>query len=862
MTCSKNNILIFRYMLILLLLLSTGSSYAQDEMVEDTNIPTQTKINILESQPSDIINIKKESYKESTIKQYNKLCQIAEELLEKDNYEKALESLNKAIKLCSETEKAYSLKSICLRKIYKLEEAKENAQKAYKLNSNSYIANEEMGAVSCLEGNYEKALFFLNKAESLNKNYERTYLNRGLTYYLSGNYEKSIADFNTAIKINPNSIFSHEYRAYAYLESDGKKNALSALKDVNFLIQHDPKNMTWYRLRAKYYAYMNNVPMALADINKAVKKEPENFQSYIDRLEIYKLINASDELVNKDLTLAENYAGNDTKKILELAKITKNKNDNKMSERLIDKVLNIDPNNSEALSLKSYIQVFNKDYDNALISLTKLEKSITDPKSFPYMLRAMANFGMAGLDNKQLLRQGISDIDNVINTNVAENNIAYSLRGAAHIALGEYQLGINDIEKAEELGPLTKDTVYWLGLAKFQLGKFKINIANEDDNVYMRIICNNISKKTYSAEELSMGLDMSDGFDNTSDSDISAKINFLSLFDVDTNFISSNSILKAVAAIESPYANIEQAYERDGMIITLPYKNVNGDYGNGVSKYLKDKIIAALSYRALVAATQEGDDIGYSLIQFLETADTKQKIDGLLSIIDNVSDDNTDALNKIVDNIDIYDTSNKTEQDKAKKILRKAYLKLGTAAEENDGMESAMNYYNTAIQYGYPKFDIYSDYAYYYFNKEDYFKASKWATSALNIKADANLYALRGDAKAELNDYDGAIYDYTKALGYNSKLYDAYFARGQIYFKQKKWSMAQADYTKYATYNKNEAAAPFNIATCLQNQGKKQAAIPWYEKAKSLYQENGNQSGYNDCVRRINEIKGYNRSWW
>lgn len=863
MIYSKNNLLLFRYILGLMLLLATIPVYAQDTIVNDSSVQEQSEISVLESQPTNAESVvKKVTYKESTVKQYNKLCQTADALMGKSSYDKAIESLNKAIKLCPETDKAYALKSRCLRLTHKTSEAKENAQMAYKLNPDSYLTNEEMGIICSLEGNYKKALFFLDKAESLNKNYEQTYTYRGFTYYLMDDYEKSITDFNTAIRINPNSLFPHEYRAYAYLELDGKKNAPLALKDAAFLIQKDPKNMAWYRLRAKCYANMNNVPSALADINKAVKNDPENFMSYLDRLEVYKLINASDELVDKDLTLAENYAGNDTKKILKLAKIAKNENDNKMSERLIDKVLNIDPNNSDALSLKSYIQVFNKDYDNALISLNKLEKSITDPKSFPYMLRAMANFGVAGLDNKQLLRQGISDIDKVINTNAEENNIVYSLRGAAYIALGEYQLGINDIEKAKELGPLTKDTVYWLGLANFKLGKIKINIANEDDNVYMRIICNNTPQKTYSAEELSMGLDMSDGFDNTSDVDISAKINFLSLFDADTNFISSNSILKAIVAIESPYANIEQAYERDGRIITLPYKNVNGDYGNGVPKYLKDKIIAALSYRALVAATQEGDDIGYSLIQFLETANAKQKVDGILSIIDNVSYNNTDALNKIIDSINIYDTSNKTEQDKAKKILRKAYLKLGTAAEENDGIESAMGYYNTAIEYGYPKFDIYSDYAYYYFNKEDYFKASKWATSALNVKADANLYALRGDAKAELNDYDGAIYDYTKALGYNSKLYPVYFSRASIYFDQRKWSMAQADYLKYATYNKYDPAAPFNIATCLQNQGKKQAAIPWYEKAKSLYQENGNQSGYNDCVRRINEIKGYNRSWW
>lgn len=863
MNYSKNKFLLFRYILGLLLLLTTIPSYANQTTTSDTK---NQEINQTETTSSNTENIKTQvSYKETTVKQYNKLCQNAEEIINKGNYEKAIESLNKAIKLCPDKENAYALKSICLRLLTKIEEAKENAQLAYKLNPNSYLANEEMGTICCLESNYKKAIFFLDKAEQLNKNYERTYNNRGLTYYLSNEYDKSIADFNKALEINPNSLFAHQYRAYSYLNADSKKNAQLALKDANFLIQQEPKNMNWFKLRALCYAYLNNVPMALADINKTVKNDPDNFQSYIGRLEIYELINASQNLISKDINSAEQCAGNDPDKLLTLAHKALDKDENNVAERFIDKVLKIEPANNEAISIKAFLQVSNHDYNNALISLKKVKEPSSD-EDYSYMFyitRALAKFGIAGLDNKQLITEGLSDLNYLIEKNNT-NQYAYNLRGAAHIALGEYQQGINDIKKAEELGTISINSIYWLGLANFKLGKIKL-----EDNIYMKII-SSYNAKPYNEKETSLEEYLQEGFDNTPDSDVTAKINFLTFTNSDINFINSKSLLEVISEVEDPNVKIGQTYEQNGKIIALPYKNINSDYGNNISQQTKNKIITMLAHRALIAAIQEFEDIDTPLNIFLETATTKQKIDGLLTIIDKdnsltlidcIPATNTSSLNKIIDNINLYDSSIKSDQDKIKQILRKTYIKLAIAEEEENGLESAIYYYNRAIEYGYPKFDVYENYAYYYFNNEDYFNAVQWATKALNTKNDAKMYGLRGEAKSKLKDYDGAIYDYTKALGFDSKLYEAYFLRAGIYFDQKKWSMAQNDYIKYATYNKKDAAAPFNIATCLQNQGKKQAALPWYEKAKALYQESGDEESYNECVRRINRIKGYN-TWW
>ena len=63
----------------------------------------------------------------------------------------------------------------------------------------------------------------------------------------------------------------------------------------------------------------------------------------------------------------------------------------------------------------------------------------------------------------------------------------------------------------------------------------------------------------------------------------------------------------------------------------------------------------------------------------------------------------------------------------------------------------------------------------------------------------------RGQKKEyELNDYNGAILDYTKAIAINPKFKDAYIARGFTKFFLKDYTGAIADYTMLLPKNKTK----------------------------------------------------------
>ena len=197
------------------------------------------------------------------------------------------------------------------------------------------------------------------------------------------------------------------------------------------------------------------------------------------------------------------------------------------------------------------------------------------------------------------------------------------------------------------------------------------------------------------------------------------------------------------------------------------------------------------------------------------------------------------------------------------KNIKNTYITLGDYyMSQKKDINLAINYYNNAVSYGLSKHDVNTFIGDYYYDNKDYFKANEYYTKALSVKADANVFLSRGQARTYLNDYDGAVYDFTKALGYNKNLAEAYWERGQILFRQKKYSCALNDYIKYSSLNKNSAAAQYNAGICMYNTGKKQAALPYIERAKSIAQRVGDKDLYNDCVRLINEVKGYNRGWY
>ena len=115
---------------------------------------------------------------------------------EKGEYDKAIESFNKALKLDMKNTRAYINRG------------------------NAYDD----------KGEYLKAIDDYSQAIKLDPKEEKTYFNRGIAYYKNGYYNKAIDDYTEAIKLNPAYANAYTNLGYAY-----KEKGMMGKAQINFL---------------------------------------------------------------------------------------------------------------------------------------------------------------------------------------------------------------------------------------------------------------------------------------------------------------------------------------------------------------------------------------------------------------------------------------------------------------------------------------------------------------------------------------------------------------------------------------------------------------------------------------------------
>jgi tetratricopeptide (TPR) repeat protein len=99
-------------------------------------------------------------------------------------------------------------------------------------------------------------------------------------------------------------------------------------------------------------------------------------------------------------------------------------------------------------------------------------------------------------------------------------------------------------------------------------------------------------------------------------------------------------------------------------------------------------------------------------------------------------------------------------------------------------------------------------------------------------------------AKGDNESYSHAIEDYTEAIRLNSKSFNAYFKRGQIYLSQQKFYEAINDYTKAIEIDSKNADAYNDRGVAHSKKNERDLAIRDFRAALAinpyscLYQKN------------------------
>jgi tetratricopeptide (TPR) repeat protein len=308
---------------------------------------------------------------------------------------------------------------------------------SFKISDDGHITNSKefeqirlaadelaLGNTDYANNQFDAALTRYFKAIQLYPNYEQAYLARAFLFTAMEKNDQALGDFNHVIALNPNNADAYLGRTTINLDL---KNYDQAIADSTKMIQLKPSNAYAYYLRAVAYSELKKHKEAITDLTDSINKFPSADQQ--QPCDQWRNTYESAYLLRSDSYKAlKDYAH---------------------ALQDIDTVIHMKPPKKET---------------NPLCSQDTLEyKSM---KGEAYELRAVIDGEM----NKT--QQGVDDINTSITIGPA-NSEKYNIRGSLYFEAGDYQMAIDDLDKALDLSELPSDNLdHFICLAStyYQMG--------------------------------------------------------------------------------------------------------------------------------------------------------------------------------------------------------------------------------------------------------------------------------------------------------------------------------------------------------------------------------------------------------
>ncbi len=159
---------------------------------------------------------------------------------------------------------------------------------------------------------------------------------------------------------------------------------------------------------------------------------------------------------------------------------------------------------------------------------------------------------------------------------------------------------------------------------------------------------------------------------------------------------------------------------------------------------------------------------------------------------------------------------------------------LALSAQTRGEISTAVKLYSSALNL-FQHYGFYNNRGTTYFNMEDYQAALADYTRAIELNPQfAAAYWNRGISYYDLEDYQAALADFTRAIELNPEDAAAYYNRANIYDDLEDYHAALADYTRVIELNPEYAAACYNRGLTYSKLEDYQAALADYTRAIEL----------------------------
>lgn len=370
--------------------------------------------------------------------------------LQKD-YKKAIEYLEKAIKLKADDEKT----EIFLAEIYYLDSDFEKSKELflkYKNKKDNALIMNYLGLFELDANKMEDAVAYLSLAVKLEPQNAQYAYNLSNAYFTNGWFEEAVKYMNIAICLQPENCEYRYTQAYSYYTNMQYDKSMTEIKNI---LKINPEYTNAKILEALIKGKLGDPVSAKVELDKLVKENPENVFA------ISSLAKIDVELEQIDLACEL------MKKVIELEPTILNKTEytnilieNKSygeAQEIIEQILEENPRYIEGYILQAKNYIYVKDYDGAFDSAQQIiELDQNNPEGYFYNAQALFELGDTNFALESMKKAISLDVNNAM---------YYVQMGEFYQKLGKNEEALAYIGEAASIDESAKNKELYANLA-------------------------------------------------------------------------------------------------------------------------------------------------------------------------------------------------------------------------------------------------------------------------------------------------------------------------------------------------------------------------------------------------------------
>ncbi len=202
---------------------------------------------------------------------------------ELEEYNGAIEALNKATQLKSDYADAYQLRGDSKDVMGDYEGAVQDYTKNLEYDNGNLVTHYKRGFVRKDIGQAAEAVEDLTKVINAQPDHHYPYFYRGLARYQIGKYNDALADFDKALSIEPNLVEAYFNKGLTNMH---QKRFADAITNFNKAIEMNPNDADAFLLRGQAKSGVGKPTEANLDFDKAIQLNPNLDVAYYEKANI------------------------------------------------------------------------------------------------------------------------------------------------------------------------------------------------------------------------------------------------------------------------------------------------------------------------------------------------------------------------------------------------------------------------------------------------------------------------------------------------------------------------------------------------------------------------------------------------